>query len=313
MRARSPRPAGPVGPATWPTGRSQLWVPLIATCLLGCANLRRFGPLPDEVTACRQLSRQAAAAAEQGDWVSAKSLLQEAVDACPDDVDARRELARVLWRKGEPEAASVQIDAAVELAPSNASLIAESGQILLAQKETDRALKRARRAIGLDPQLAAAWALRGRVYRKLGDWEQAQADLCRALSYSPRSHELLQELADLQLQHGQPQRCLTTLQQLVDLYPAGEEPQAVLHLQANAYAAVNRRREALESLYAASRRGPPRADLLYQLAELELLLGRPQAARAAAEQALAVDAGHASSRALLSRLTAPTVPDSVRR
>jgi cytochrome c-type biogenesis protein CcmH/NrfG len=75
-----------------------------------------------------------------------------------------------------------------------------------------------------------------------------------------------------------------------------------------AYSAVGRPREAAESLWAAARRGPPSAELLYQLAKAQRAAGREGAAIEAARQALATDADHVASRELLASMEAASGP-----
>jgi tetratricopeptide (TPR) repeat protein len=126
--------------------------------------------------------------------------------------------------------------------------------------------------------------------------------LHRALSLSPDDRGLLLEVAELYRVRGQPQRALAMLQHLADTYPPGEEPQQTLYLMGLAYAALERYDDAIESLYAASARSKPTAEILYALAESESRAGQPSAAESNVRQALAIDPGHEPSRALYTRL-----------
>jgi Tfp pilus assembly protein PilF len=155
----------------------------LATC--GCATLRRKQAAPDAVAACRQLSRESVAAMERGDGPRAQSLLEEAVSASPSDVDARRQLAEVLWQAGSRQEAVVHMEAAVRLDPRHAPTLVRSGEMLLALGSADKALVRAERAMALDSTLPSAWALRGRVFRSRGDNERALADMHQALRFNP--------------------------------------------------------------------------------------------------------------------------------
>jgi len=69
-----------------------------------------------------------------------------------------------------------------------------------------------------------------------------------------------------------------------------------------ALADLGRPQQAADSLQAASRKGPPNAEILYYLAQAELASGRYAQAAASAQQALAADASHEPSRQLLARL-----------
>lgn len=275
----------------------------------GCATLRRRQKVvPDSVAACRKLSCDAVAAMERGQTEEARQLLNRAVEASPGDIDARRQLAEVLWQTGARQEAAVHMEAAVRLDPRHAPTVVRSGEMMLSLGAVDRALTRAEEAIVLDPTLAGAWALRGRVYRQRGDRERALADLQQAIRYSQNAPDLLQETAELQYQLGRPQRCLATLQHLVESAPPTAQSRETLWLAGLAYAAVDRREDAVANLYAASLRGSPSPELLYHLAQAQKTAGRPGEATATIRQALAADSHHEASRALLAQLESAGTP-----
>ena len=177
---------------------------------------------------------------------------------------------------------------------------------------TRRRTARSEQAIRLNPQLAAGWALRGRVFSRLNQPDRALADLQRALELSPQGADVLFDLAILYRQQGQLARALTTLHSLLDSYPPGEEPQMALMLEGQTLMALGRPHQAADSLLAASRRGPPNAEILFLLAQAQSSAGQYAAAAAAAEQALAIDSTHTASRQLIAqlvRITASADPD----
>jgi len=271
--------------------------------------MRRKKLVSDQIATCRNLSREGISAMEQGDWQRAGGLLDEAVATNPTDVDARRQLAEVLWKNGERNNARVHMEAAVRLEPQHAPTIVRAGEMLLETGTINLALARAQAAIALDSTLADAWALRGRVYRQQGQRDRALADLQQSLRYGPQSQEVLLEVAQLQYALGRPQRSLTTLHHLMDVFAPGEETQTALWLEGLAYRALERHQDAVESLHAASLRGQPQPDLLCELAKAEFASGRPEAASNAVQQALALDAGHQDSRLLLAQLNEAAAPD----
>ena len=130
----------------------------------------------------------------------------------------------------------------------------------------------------------------------------------QALRYSPHRTDVLLDTAEIQYGMGRPQRSLTTLHHLLDVYAPGEEPQRALWLEGMAYQALDRPQDAVESLYAASLRGAPHADLLYQLALSEQAAGRPTAAANTVRQALSLDTQHELSRVLLAQLEDSAAP-----
>jgi tetratricopeptide (TPR) repeat protein len=267
-----------------------------------------------DVAAARDWSQQGVAAVEAGQWDQAEALLRKSIEVSPADAVSRRYLAEALWRRGAFEDALVQIEAAVRADETNPLLVVRAGEMLLATQSSELAVARADEAIRLDPKLAAAWALRGRAFWQMKQVERALADLQRALDFAPHDREVLIDIAGIYRQIGQPTRCLTTLHQLIDTYPQGQAPQQAMLLEGITLKELGRGRQAAESLLAAARAGPPNADVLSQLAQAYDSLGDYAAATAAAQEALAVDANHAPSRALLTQLASrPASPEPIRR
>jgi len=265
--------------------------------------MRRQKIVPESVAACRQLAREGISAMELGHYKEARTLLENAVDTSPTDIDARRQLAEALWQMGRQQEAVVHMEAAARFDPTHAPTLVRSGEMLLSSGNDRRAFERAEEAIGLEPTLAGAWELRGRIYHQRHQLSRGLADLQQALHYAPQETEVLLEVAEIQYQLQRPQRCLTTLHHLLDHCPPGSEPQRALWLEGLAYGKLDRPRDAVASLVTATEHGPAQADLLYALAKAEVTVGSPEAATRSARQALAVDNGHQASRALLAQLT----------
>jgi tetratricopeptide (TPR) repeat protein len=264
------------------------------------------------MAAARQLSLQGLAAIEAGQWDRGETLLRKSIEASPEDAISRRYLAESLWRRGAFEDALVQIDAAVRAENADASTIVRSAEMLLATQSFPLAAERADQAIRLDPKLPAAWAARGRAFWHMNQIERALADQQRALGLAPNDRQLLMDIAHIYRQIGQPTRCLTTVQRLVDTYPPGQAPQQALLLEGLTLNELGRHRQAAESLLAANQAGPPSAEVLCQLAHVQSSLGDYESAMQAAQQALAIDADHAASREIVTQLAA-RVPDQIRR
>lgn len=268
----------------------------------GCALRGQNCLVAESLTTCRELSRAGVTAMETGEIDRAQSLLAEAVASSPADVDARRNLAEVLWQTGALRDAAVQMEAAVRLDPRHAPTVIRAGEMLLAVGATEQARQRAEQAIRLDSNLAGGWALRGRLSRQRGDLDHALADMQHSLRYAPQDGGALLEVAQIQFELGKPQRSLSTLHCLLDTYATGEEPQQVLWLEGLAYGSLGRQQEAVESLHAASLRGQPRPELLFQLAQAEQTIGERDRAANSLRRALALDESHEPSRVMLAQL-----------
>lgn len=285
----------------------------LAVLLSGCRLPVGGGPVSRSLATSRQLCQRGVAAIERGQWQQAEQLLSQAVQACSHDPEARRQYAEVLWHKGEREAAIAQLQEASRLASEDAALRVRIAQMLLEIGQIPLARQNAQHAIDLNPKLATAWATRGRVARACGQSRQALADYHRALGLAPNDRTVQLEIAELYHQLGQPQQALAALHSLADSYSPGEEPQEVLYYQGLAYGALGRYEDAAESFSRASNCGRPSPEILYRLAEAELLGGRLPEAAAAARQALALDPGHQPSRQLLDHVRLTRQPDDTSR
>ncbi len=262
----------------------------------------RDGPVSKDLAECRNLSRQGVTAMERGQQQQAESLLAKAVKACPSDPEARRNYAETLWIHGSQAEAIAQMEAVAHAGCDDAAFWTRLAEMYLAAGHADAAGQSVQQALDLDPKFASAWAVRGRAMRASGQPRQALADYLRALGYDPGDRKILIEVAELYRQLDQPERALQTLQVLADSYAPGEEPQQVLYLTGLAYSALGRPGDAVDCFSAALIRDKPTPEILFHLAEAELLAGNQDQALAAAEQALSLDPKHQPSRDLLNRI-----------
>jgi Flp pilus assembly protein TadD len=275
---------------------------ILCLALAGCRTLGSQGPISESVAMSRQLTQQGANAMQRGDWARAESLLERAVAASPDDVDARRNYAETLWHRGTPSDALVQLEEARKRAGADPSLTVRTGEVCLALGRLDEASHLANTALQMDPKFAPAWALRGRVAGAGGRHRRALADYQRSLGYAPDNYDVNILLAESYRQLNEPQRALVALQTLADRHTPGDEPQQVLHLQGMALVALGRYNDAVRVISRATERDRPTADLWCDLAQAQLMAGHPSYARAAIEKALTMDPNHAGGRALSAQM-----------
>jgi tetratricopeptide (TPR) repeat protein len=291
----------------------QVVLVMLTLATVGCQLPGGRGPMSRSLLASRQLCQQGVSAIEDGRWQQAEKLLAQAVQTCPEDPDARRQYADVLWHRDQQGQAIAQLEEACRLDINSASLRVRLAEVRLAVGQVELADRSVQSALDRNPKLAEAWAVRGRVMRAKGRLGQALGDYQRALGLSPEDRTVQLEIAELYGQLDQPQRALATLHDLADTYSPGEEPQQVLHLEGLAYAALERWDAAAESLSAACTRGQPTPEILFRLGRAELLAGRPAAAAAAAREALALDPRHQPSRDLLGHVESVLGSEEPRR
>lgn len=278
-----------------------VWTFLVIAASAGCSSLHQ-GSVLRSVATCRQLSTQGINALERGELERAESLLSQAVQTCPADIDARRHFAEALWRRGQRERAVTQLEEAQKINDQDPAVVIRSGEMYLELGRLLEARRVAQRAVELDPQSAPAWLLRGKTFAAAGQQDEALANYQRALTYAPASQAALFAIAEVHRSRREPEQALATLQSLLETYQAGDEPQDILYLEGCALAALRRYDDAVQSFGSALQRGKPSPDILWQLAQAELAAGRPGNAHAAADQLLAMQPMHSGARALLNEL-----------
>jgi tetratricopeptide (TPR) repeat protein len=242
---------------------------LVASSGPGCRLVQRRGPVPADLAEARRLSNEGLSAADRSDLVRAEGLLERAVKSCPADVDARRNYAEVLWKRGERTEAVRQIDEALRLSPLDSGICVEGGEMHLEQGRLDDADRLAREAVRLAPRSASAWHLRGRVSLARGEAEPALADFHRALAIDGDDRGVLIDTAEAYRRLDRPQRALATLAILGETYGPDQTPADVMVLEGLALEALSRPEEAMETYRRAIAKGGAPADAATRLAALE--------------------------------------------
>ena len=262
----------------------------------------KYGPMSDEVAACRQLSQQGKSAMEREDWQAAEACFAEAIRTHPEDAAARRCYAEVLWRRGAQQQALLQAEEGLRLAGDDPACAVQVGEMNLTMGRLDEAGRLANAALDAHPACSAAWALRSRAAAREGRFDDALADLQRALEHAPGDRQLLLEVAEMHRFLGRPQRALAALAVLHETYSNSEAPAEVLYQSGLALAALGRPTDAVDAYVAAAQRGMTSANLMASLAEARLRIGDLDAASHDVQQALAIDPSHAAARAVWDRI-----------
>ncbi len=292
--------------------RFQLTVVVMLALLSGCRLPFSKGPVSESLGSCRRLSQRGIAAAERGRFEQAETLLAQAVEACPVDSEARRHYAETLWRRGSRQAAIVQLEEAARLATDDATVQVRLAEMHLELSHMRQAWRNTQQALDLDPRSPAAWAIRGRLMRAGGHLQQALADNHRALAYAPGNPHIVLEVAELHRQLNRPDRALVVLQSLAESYSPGETPPEVLHLTAQAYSALGRHDDAVDSLSMIARESP-NEEILHHLAEAQWQAGRAAEAAATARRALALGPQYQPAHELLQRIETAQYPQQFPR
>ncbi len=261
-------------------------------------------PVSQSLAASRQLSQRASVAMESERWEEAERLLAEARETCPEDPDACRQYAEVLWHNGRHEDAVRQMTEAARLSGRDPRVLARLAEMQHQLGRSGAAERTIREAADISPGLAEVWAVRGRLLADRGRFPEALAAYHRALGLAPHDVQIARSIAEIYLRLGQPEKALAAAEGALRGYPPGEEPASAVALRADACLALGRYQEAIAGYAAACLRAAPSADLLYRLARAQAMAGRSHQAIESAQQALAIDPGHGPSRQLLQQLDA---------
>lgn len=254
-----------------PVARAVALVAMLAIVGSGCRLMPRRDPVPEQVAAARRLRNQGLSAADQQDLARAEGLLERAVKECPNDVDARRHYADVLWKRGEKVQAVAQIAKAIELSPGDAKLCVDAGRMYLELGLLDDADRLSGEAVRVAPQAADAWHLHGQVALARGKPEDALADFHRALAASPDDRAVLLDTAEVYRRLNKPQRALATLAILGETYGPNELPASVLALEGLAQEALGRTDDARESYRQAIAKGETSPEIAERMAALSTI------------------------------------------
>jgi tetratricopeptide (TPR) repeat protein len=274
---------------------------LMCSSLVGCATFSHR-PVAENVVRCREQCQAGLEASRRGHAGQAYEQFAEAVKSCPADERARRLHAEALWEQGETTRAIDEMLEASRLSGGDPAMLVRVGEMYLASGSANRAAQYATAAIGAAPQMAEAWALEGDVLRQREDYAGALSRYHRALSYRSDFPTVQFAVSEIYLQQGRHSRALATLAALSQQYEADATPQRLFVLRATCLKSLNRPHEAADQLELAARAAPATPDLLFELADCRCRCGQPDAARLAAEHALALEPAHEGSRRLLAQL-----------
>ncbi|KAA0013093.1 type IV pilus biogenesis/stability protein PilW [Billgrantia pellis] len=193
--------------------------------LAGCATPNGRGGGNGEEPA-EALTELGMAYLERNNLPRAMSALNRALEREPDDPEALQAMAIVYQRQGEHDLADETFQRALSVDPGNsrarnnyAAFLYDRGQVRRACEQLEFASQ--------DPHYASRaqlFANLGQCQRELGEIEQARQHLERAKSLDPRNPRSYLTLAELELDHGNPQRARQQLEIFVRL--AGMTPGA---------------------------------------------------------------------------------------
>jgi tetratricopeptide (TPR) repeat protein len=139
-----------------------------------------------------------------------------AIEADPDNIDARAGLGRLYVLGGLPDKASEIIAPALEKAPGDARLLTVRGGLRAVTGDTAGALADAEAAVKAAPDDEIALALLAAQYRRAGRDDEAIATLHQGIERHPDSVDLRIIMSDVQLDVGHPELAEEQLKTVAD-------------------------------------------------------------------------------------------------
>ena len=149
----------------------------------------------------------------------AYGLYQSVVDAQPDNLEARQDLARLLVSGGSADQALKVIEPGLAKHPDDAVLLTLRAAARVLTKNRDGAIADADRALQLAPDNEEAIQVRAGLYKQMGDLAAARALVQAAVAKSPKSMPLRDILVDLALTAGDEAQAEQQLNDAIKLAP----------------------------------------------------------------------------------------------
>lgn len=273
-------------------------------CLPGCAGWRaarreRAAEAPAVEARRQEMSQDATAAMDLGDYDRARPVLESLAAEAPKSPEHHFRLGRVKQLQGDFTSAELSFLRALAIDPRYVGALVGLGQVSARLGRHGDALERYDTAIEVDPNQPEAHFARGQALEAVGRPDDALAAYFRSLELEPGSAPTILRIATLQLGRGQPEQALVRLDQAADLAPDNGE---VLHQRGLTHLALKQAGPAISDLSTASTRLPDRPDILLHLAQALEADRKTAEALQAVERSLRLDPASAVARDLSDRL-----------
>ncbi len=162
-----------------------LWLGSAAAPALALEGSTEIVPA-DALEKLNQLSEQAFAATEQGDYPTAETYWTRIIDLFPDNAAAWSNRGNAKVSQNKLEESLGDYTKSIELAPSAPDPYVNRGAALEGLSRWQEAIADYDQALKLNPKDAGALNNRGNAKGSLGDWEEAKADFELAMQADPR-------------------------------------------------------------------------------------------------------------------------------
>jgi putative PEP-CTERM system TPR-repeat lipoprotein len=172
-----------------------------------------------ETPGVEALSMAAAASLSLDEFEEATNFLERSVEAAPDNVPLKIQLALAYYRAGEPAKARATLEAISADDIGNNEFQRDSLLVLskIAQGERDVALDEVRSLRDRMPELADAHTLAGAIELSVGEFEAARTSLDKANQLRPNDVQTIRYLAQLDELEDEPESAKERYEQILQL------------------------------------------------------------------------------------------------
>ncbi len=147
----------------------------------------------------------------------AVAVYQQILDVSPEQVNARYNLAVLLWKLENADDALDEFVLVLEYSPDDLDTLFNLGQLLLEQEQAEEAVETLEQYLQLEPSDEEAYMYLGKGYRRLERYDKALAAYTNAITYDEKKAEAWFYSAQILLSKIEdPKRGLTALSQALD-------------------------------------------------------------------------------------------------
>ena len=214
------------------------------------------------------------------------SELDKALEADPENLDARRLRGEIFLRQKNYQGAIVEFTHILEKNPEDVLVRHRIGEAFAGEGDHQKAIEHLDQALESSPNKALTHLLRARIHAQANKTQEALADLNKAIEIDPRNLMALMTRCQLRGLTKDFDLAISDANRVIEL--SRQSPEAVL-MRAAMYAGAKRYNEAITDVRNVLRQDPDNIDLRLQLANFYVQDRRPSKAMEIFDEILTSD------------------------
>lgn len=183
--------------------------------------------LSEQLSTINRLYIEAWSAMARSDSQAAISILQQITNQYPSEIEAYRELSRILREQERVEEAASMLKDAIHKNPNAKELYDAFGVILIMMEQPREAITTLQQFVALAPQNPNAHDRLGMAYQLAGQYEAAESEYNEALQLDPDFEPSIAHLGDAYYQEGRYRDALNGYRHLIKIAVHSSDARAV--------------------------------------------------------------------------------------